>query len=896
MVRLVVCVVLAMCSIALKGQIFIDEDFSDWSASYLKADAPGNNLSGNIDIQKLWLTDDDNYLYIRLDLDQEIKLQETNKLGIQLDIDNNVNTGFKTNGIGAEISIYFGDRDIFLNVGNTNQIITHEKIGLVALPSVSSAKFELRLKKQNTINGVNVNMANTIAVVAVDRIANGDKIPSSNTGLKYQMSNAFSSGTKNYSFNKLQSNHLRVMSYNIELDGLFDAVRGPIQQKLIKAANPDVVCLQEVYDHSVQEVIAVMNSTIPLPNNKSWQGFKTNPDQITLTRYKAEAFESLNGNNISLLTVEASGSKPLVIFNNHLPCCEKDDERQNEIDAMLKRHRDMKANGGNTFGYAKNTATIILGDMNMVGLRQQQQSLLTGDIFNEASYGLDYKMDWDNTDMEDAKPFVPNTPNAYTWFSLGNGYVPGRLDYMLYTGSVMTLKNSFVLETSTIDASTLQANNLESEDSHIAADHLPLISDFFMGKEALTASIKVKQAIKCFGETETVVLSVSNGTKPYTYALGNGIYQTDSTFNNLIAGNSYAFYVKDASGTLVAFPLYKVIGVDELSVIINTEDDLVTLNISGGTGPYSYAFPGGIFSPYTGPFNVTENKQYTVTIKDGNGCLKNVDFTINIDKDNDGYNTDVDCNDANAAVNPSATEIIGNGIDDDCKNGELTLLNAIVNIDATIPCFGEKAKITIVANGGQRPYQYSIDGIAFSNDSTYEVFAGLYSPKVKDTSGQVFDTGIKTITQPNEIKADVTIANLIATFAVSGGVEPYYISINGGDFSPLSDIQLEYNKPYEIEIKDKNDCTKKLTLQPITNAVNEVIESKFKIYPNPTTYIVNIEGDEKVKNIILYNSIGNKVKQTNLRSFDISELPDGIYILAILNTNDKIEYHSLVKE
>lgn len=42
------------------------------------------------------------------------------------------------------------------------------------------------------------------------------------------------------------------------------------------------------------------------------------------------------------------------------------------------------------------------------------------------------------------------------------------------------------------------------------------------------------------------------------------------------------------------------------------------------------------------------------------------------DNDHDGYCEDVDCDDSNPSINPGATEICGNGIDDDCVGGDAT--------------------------------------------------------------------------------------------------------------------------------------------------------------------------------------------------------------------------------
>lgn len=73
---------------------------------------------------------------------------------------------------------------------------------------------------------------------------------------------------------------------------------------------------------------------------------------------------------------------------------------------------------------------------------------------------------------------------------------------------------------------------------------------------------------------------------------------------------------------------------------------------------------------------------------------------------------------------------------------------------------------------------------------------------------------------------------------------------------------------------------------------------EFKVYPNPATTFVNINGDG-IKQIIFYNLNGQKVKNfitpTRNNRIDISNLSSGMYLIHITDINNNLTTKKLIK-
>ncbi|MEN8194559.1 MAG: endonuclease/exonuclease/phosphatase family protein, partial [Bacteroidota bacterium] len=250
--------------------------------------------------------------------------------------------------------------------------------------------------------------------------------------------------------------------------------------RILKAINPDIIGLQEINNHSSEQTAELIEEFLPSSINEQWFSSKQGSDIVVISRYPISQSFYVEGNGAFLIDLSKNYEQDLLLINAHPPCCAKNDERQKEIDAFMAFIRDAKEEGG-ALTLKENTPIVILGDMNLVGYNQQQKTLITGDIVNTNDYGDKFIPDWDTTSLMDTKPPTTHSPSTFTWYNKRSDFAPGRLDYIVYTNSVIEHQNGFVLFTNELPQDSLDKYNLLYDDATRASDHLPVVADFNFG-------------------------------------------------------------------------------------------------------------------------------------------------------------------------------------------------------------------------------------------------------------------------------------------------------------------------------------------------------------------------------------------------------------------------------
>lgn len=287
---------------------------------------------------------------------------------------------------------------------------------------------------------------------------------------------------------------LRVMSYNVGRDSIFPDAPNARPEKfgrLMRAVQPDIVALQEIFLHDQPAMQQLVDRLAPLPGDQPWNVYRGSAMAILSRfplRFTTDQAAHDTHRNPALAVIDLPDDRfpfDLCLISNHFKCCggtRNDPMRQAQADATLAFLRDGQTPGG-LFDFTGPTAIVLAGDLNLVGGPQPRDSMLTGNIVDEGSWGTDIKPDPDGTDLAAAHPKHNTIGPDYTWRDDSDNWPPGRLDYVLYSDSLLAERSAFVLNSSTLSPEALAEAGLEKWDSAADEasgrfDHLPLVVDF----------------------------------------------------------------------------------------------------------------------------------------------------------------------------------------------------------------------------------------------------------------------------------------------------------------------------------------------------------------------------------------------------------------------------------
>lgn len=382
--------------------------------------------------------------------------------------------------------------------------------------------------------------------------------------------------------------------------------------------------------------------------------------------------------------------------------------------------------------------------------------------------------------------------------------------------------------------------------------------------------------VPCYGNaTGAIDLNISGGVTPYNIQWNDNFPFEDRSA--LVAGN-YSVTVTDAYGcsASVATPVQEPaapLSTSMTSVPVSCfggSNGTVTLNVAGGTTPYSFQWSDGA---------TTQNRSglpignYLVTIIDAHGCMEfdAVNITQPVAALNlTGVASNVPCFGGNAgsilqSVTGGTTPYSFNWGDANTQNRlnipagnyavtvtdarmctttatysitQPTALSAMVTSFSNVTCYGfSNGAIDISVNGGVTPYQYSWnDGINTQNRAN--LAPGNYSVTITDAhTCTATVASVLTVTQPGAPLSTVTtttdvtcfgIGNGSISLSVAGGTPAYYYQWAGG-VTTQNRTNLSPGT-YTVSISDDYGCSISATAtiqQPasplnVTGVVNNV--------------------------------------------------------------------------
>lgn len=483
----------------------VEGEFHEWTGAALVEEVGDD--ANSTDIRRVWVQHDADWLYVRVELDQLLNIQEDNGLTLFLDLDDNPNTGrsqggsLGAHGVGAELEWTFGQRRgewygptaNGAGGGSAGIAMGHGAIGLASAPTFAASEFEIALRRGARpagAGGPELLAAGSAAVriSMVDRPweSGGDAAPNSGMA-RYELGQALPTPPP-IRWARSTDADVRIASWNMFESGALDPTRAPAFRDILRALRPDVIAFQEAWDVESLAMRNLLDAWLPLEGG-SWHTRKSS-GLIVASRFPLGVSWANAPLERAMAVVVQQPGRPFVLVNAHFSCCGAEGERQRQADGFVSFIRQMRGGPGDApvpDAFAPGAPLVLVGDLNLVGTDQPLRTLVTGEIENNAFAGASAPPDSDGTPLRDLVSRVAGAPVTTTFRTYGpaanapGGSIPGRLDFVIYGDADLTVRRHFIADTQMLEPAALQTLQLQPGTSGLASDHRPHVVDFAPG-------------------------------------------------------------------------------------------------------------------------------------------------------------------------------------------------------------------------------------------------------------------------------------------------------------------------------------------------------------------------------------------------------------------------------